>query len=663
MYPSYCAISIALILLCLWSVSIFHLDGDHGPLSSYVQLTTNNDGVFTIPSADDTSYGTPVGLQSYRIEENMANGSEETMAKLRPAFPLPKADGDGEQFPQWLKHLCPGVVDHFLRFPYFTHHVDDLPIMTSSTAAHSVCSIYLANQIAHSVDAPIYLNAGSHLGAILHGGPIPWDDDVDILLSYDKKDDFLAQCGRVAKEFSFPDISINCTQGNNAIKFFISTPDSTSTPFPWQHPFLDVGLFVANNTHLYEVTPVGKVLSQVYLLTDFFPTELFYFGGISVMGPREVISLRRYNPVTCILASYNHRQEHFMKYSGSTTLNCGELATIFPFRNNQNILYNGHATMILENYKGNDDDYNAASQTWNISATMRDTWQSLSEASGQQLTDSIANLNAVQINNNFSTCSAHANMTVVEFNAERGRQLMSAIKIIETLNADVIILNEMDIGMARSDQQHTASLLASSLGMNYAWGLEFIELTRGTKKEQQDTNGLYNFLGLHGNAILSKCKIEDPIIFRENIGDYFSDQNTSINANGYEKRLGGRMVMLARIRDPRNNTIVVGSTHKWGGDEAGVKAYIDDSQAVITGDQDWSFCDRVGLVHVDSRDHATWPASCETPGTARGDIICSNMKVALSEATKLPCVVEFGNKIQLSDPALTTVSLYHSEKA
>jgi hypothetical protein len=199
--------------------------------------------------------------------------------------------------------------------------------------------------------------------------------------------------------------------------------------------------------------------------------------------------------------------------------------------------------------------------------------------------------------------------------------------------------------------------------MNYAWGLEFVELTRGTKTEQQATDGFYNFLGLHGNAILSKCKIEDPIIFRDDVGDYFSDKSNSVNGNGHEKRLGGRMVMLVQIQDAQNSTIVVGSTHKWRGAGAGVKAYIGSSQAVIAGDQDWNFCDRVGLVHVDIKDHATWPASCETPGKHRGDIICSNMRVAQAEKTILPCVTEFGNIIHLSDHAITTVSLYDSEQA
>jgi hypothetical protein len=123
------------------------------------------------------------------------------------------------------------------------------------------------------------------------------------------------------------------------------------------------------------------------------------------------------------------------------------------------------------------------------------------------------------------------------------------------------------------------------------------------------------------------------------------------------------MVMLVRIQNSWNSTIVVGSTHKWSGDGAGVKTYIGNSQAVIAGDQDWGFCDRVGLTHVDSKDHATWPASCETPGKDRGDIICSNMKVAQAEVTVLPCVTEFGNIIHLSDHAITTVSLYSSEQA
>jgi hypothetical protein len=70
--------------------------------------------------------------------------------------------------------------------------------------------------------------------------------------------------------------------------------------------------------------------------------------------------------------------------------------------------------------------------------------------------------------------------------------------------------------------------------MNYAWAIEFIELTRGTQDEQKATNGSYNFLGLHGNGVLAKYPIVNPVIYRNDIGPYFSDVGSPINADGFE---------------------------------------------------------------------------------------------------------------------------------
>jgi hypothetical protein len=47
----------------------------------------------------------------------------------------------------------------------------------------------------------------------------------------------------------------------------------------------------------------------------------------------------------------------------------------------------------------------------------------------------------------------------------------------------IIILNEMDIGMVRTYQQHMTWQMAYSLGMNFAWVLEFVELTIGDKQD------------------------------------------------------------------------------------------------------------------------------------------------------------------------------------
>ena len=143
---------------------------------------------------------------------------------------------------------------------------------------------------------------------------------------------------------------------------------------------------------------------------------------------------------------------------------------------------------------------------------------------------------------------------------------------MKQLDADVVALNEMDIGMARTGQQHTARLLVHCLEMNYAWAIEFVELPRGNKNEQKSTEGLEDDMGLHGNAILSRCKFHDPKVIREDdISPYFTDKSSFINAYGFEKRLGGRIILLTRLEynpdavgssnQSSSHDLVVGSTH------------------------------------------------------------------------------------------------------
>jgi hypothetical protein len=270
-------------------------------------------------------------------------------------------------------------------------------------------------------------------------------------------------------------------------------------------------------------------------------------------------------------------------------------------------------------------------------------------------------LNTVEVDNSISTdensCNDNGpNITVIEFNTQRGARWLEAIDFLKGANADVIILNEMDIGMARTDQQHTTKLMAEMLQMNYAWGLEFVELTNGNKEEQDRFGRIPNFHGLHGNAILTRCPISDPVIFRDPVGQHFSDRKIFLNANGFEKRLGGRMGMFVRI-DISGESVVVGSTHKLAGHSEGVKQYIASSKAITAGDQKRSFCGRVGLQSVDNSSHATWPASCSKLGSGRGDNICSNLGIAQPEQTFKPCLERFGIPAKLSDHAFTKVTL------
>lgn len=159
---------------------------------------------------------------------------------------------------------------------------------------------------------------------------------------------------------------------------------------------------------------------------------------------------------------------------------------------------------------------------WYIPKSRRNEWyKKRGDKNQMEYTRLLPNIDKVEIDNSISPhgCAWQSDapsapsIKVVGWNAERGTHWDKFYKLIqekdELQKPMVILLNEMDIGMARSGNVHTVRRLALQLGMNYAYGIEFLELTRGTRKEQEATEGRRDSLSLHGNAVLSKCIIGD----------------------------------------------------------------------------------------------------------------------------------------------------------
>jgi len=567
--------------------------------------------------------------------------------------------------PSWLEELCPEVVNHFDRFPSFTDFGMDengvqVPIQSTLYVTKLVCTFKILKSVVASLNAHIYLHAGSHLGAVIHGQPIPWDDDADAFVDYARMDDILVKCQ--AGVAVHPDATMFCYKGFNAIKVWIESnvghKRTIQDPkLPWDSPFIDTFLYRYNSTSekVVEVNPDGKPMLQAYAFADYFPTQPYYFGGIYVLGPQPGIVKKRYKLDVCRISTWNHRLE---KRAGliNTSLDCERLIKRFPFVKDlnwsSNQITNGNNTQnIFPTYAA------SVAPLTSTSIEQRTEWRERTAAEGQELTQNLPNLDNIEIDNTISPldeCIADtAGLKVVEFNAERGRWWLESSSLLK--DADVIILNEMDIGMARSDQQHTTRLLAHFLGMNYAWGLEFVELTQGDKGDRAfNSQSFPDLNGLHGNAFLTKCKISEPVLFRNEIGEYFSDKKNGINANGLEKRLGGRMGLFGRIVVD-GSPVVIGSVHKLNGFRKEIKDYIGSSFAIIGGDQVESFCGDVGLKSIVSNERTnTWPATCSIFGTGRGDWICSDLVELGVEKTILPCINGFGFDILLSDHALTS---------
>jgi endonuclease/exonuclease/phosphatase family metal-dependent hydrolase len=134
-----------------------------------------------------------------------------------------------------------------------------------------------------------------------------------------------------------------------------------------------------------------------------------------------------------------------------------------------------------------------------------------------------------------------ARLTIASWNLERCKYIPQSATILAAGRADIALLTEMDIGMARSGNRHTTRDLSARLGMGYAYGTEFIELGLGDDREQAWHAGAANEAGLHGNAIASRLAIERPaVIPLDPGGEWF-------RADGQpdQRRIGGRMAVAA----------------------------------------------------------------------------------------------------------------------
>jgi len=248
-----------------------------------------------------------------------------------------------------------------------------------------------------------------------------------------------------------------------------------------------------------------------------------------------------------------------------------------------------------------------------------------------------------------------SNLRVVVANIERGRRVLEWAQLLETLKPDIVLINEADYGMARSGNAHIARVLAARLGMNYAWGLEYVELTPGTAAEHKWVKGLLDSKFLTGNAILSKFKLHDPKVFRDPIGPYFSLRANSVNAGGYERRLGGRMGLFAKINFPAggsNHEFALGSVHKLGSVHAkAIRQYLSNLPAIVGGDQPSASCASWGLRPAGNLSSPTWPATCTVTGRGRGDVVCTSLEPHREEVVGAPCVRLNGISVALGDHA------------
>ncbi len=179
-------------------------------------------------------------------------------------------------------------------------------------------------------------------------------------------------------------------------------------------------------------------------------------------------------------------------------------------------------------------------------------------------------MNAVQIGGTASGDLLPATLTLVAWNVERCLFPEDTAAHLAPLAPDIVLLSEVDHGMARTGQRHTTEAVAEALGMSYAFGVEFFELDLGGPTERSFCEDDFNALGWHGNAVLSRVPLNRVAMVRlDDAGHWFAANNGATDPD--QPRIGGRMAVLAQVATVKGPLTVV-STHLESNADAAFRA-------------------------------------------------------------------------------------------
>lgn len=163
-------------------------------------------------------------------------------------------------------------------------------------------------------------------------------------------------------------------------------------------------------------------------------------------------------------------------------------------------------------------------------------------------------LGQIEIGGAASRENAGETLTVVAWNVERLRHGDAVAATVVGQSPDVVLLSEVDQGMARSGNGHPLRALADRLGHAFAYGVEFIELDGGNEAERSTTGGASNAEGFHGNAVTSAVPLLRPFLVRlDAAGGWFRPERG-------QPRIGGRMAIGGQVRIG-NRRVTVVSVH------------------------------------------------------------------------------------------------------
>jgi endonuclease/exonuclease/phosphatase family metal-dependent hydrolase len=126
----------------------------------------------------------------------------------------------------------------------------------------------------------------------------------------------------------------------------------------------------------------------------------------------------------------------------------------------------------------------------------------------------------------------------VNWNINRGLQLQGVVDFLASTDADLILLQEIDLNARRTHHVDIAREISQKLQMNYVFGREFQELTQGSRGSP----------AYHGQATLSRWPLSNSRIIRfERQSNFWRPRWFRPGIEAFQGRIGGRLALVSDV--------------------------------------------------------------------------------------------------------------------